>query len=127
MKKEKTPTIISLAILTLITSFLWVFFSLYRVFIKKSDIKVSEEILEPLSPKLDSTIISEIEKRIFIEQNQVPDNIFPEYETSETDKNNLPPETEENKIIENQQSDQNELKEEETDINENSDEFLKDI
>lgn len=75
MKKEKTPNIVSLAILTLITSIIWIFFSLYRVFTDKSDIKVSQEILEPLSPSLNEEIISEIENRVFIEQNQIPDNI----------------------------------------------------
>jgi hypothetical protein len=75
MKKEKTPNIVSLAILTLITSILWIFFSLYRVFTEKSDIKVPEEILEPLTPSLNETIISEIENKVFIEQNQIPDNI----------------------------------------------------
>jgi len=73
MKKEKLPYIISLAILTLITSVLWIFFNLYRVFTNKPDYKVSEEILAPFSATLDQKIISEIENRVFIEQNQIPD------------------------------------------------------
>ena len=77
MKKEKIPNIVTLAILTLITSILWIFFSLYRVFTEKSEIKVSQEILEPLSPTLNEIAISEIEKGVFIEQNQIPDNIVP--------------------------------------------------
>jgi len=76
MKKEKTPNIVSLAILTLITSVLWIFFSLYRVFTEKTDVKVSTEILEPLSPNLNEKIISEIENKVFIEQNQIPDNVI---------------------------------------------------
>lgn len=75
MKKEKTPNIVSLAILTLITSIIWIFFSLYRVFTEKTDVKVPEEILRPLSPSLNEKIISEIENKVFIEQNQIPDNI----------------------------------------------------
>ena len=93
MKKEKTPKIVSLAILTLITSVLSIFFSLYRVFTEKSDIKVSAEILEPLSPDLNDKVISEIEKTVFIEQNQIPDNIIvKEPIPNETEKQSPSPE-----------------------------------
>jgi len=73
MKNKKLPNIISLAILTLITSVVWIFFNVYRVFTTKTEPKVSREILQPLSPKLNSEIISEIENRVFIEQNQIPE------------------------------------------------------
>jgi|EPASupsiteSAE347_1022098.scaffolds.fasta_scaffold00079_25 hypothetical protein len=95
MKKEKTPNIVSLAILTLITSILWIFFSLYRVFIEKSDTNVPQEILEPLSPILDETIISEIEKKVFIEQNQIPDTIVTKEIIDETTEQSPSPEPEE--------------------------------
>lgn len=78
MKKEKTPFIVSLAILTLVTSIVWIFFSLYRVFAKKSDIKVPDTILDSFSPDLDEKIISEIENKVFIDQNQIPDIIVQE-------------------------------------------------
>ena len=93
MKKEKTPKIVSLAILTLITSVLSIFFSLYRLFTEKSDIKVSAEIIEPLSPNLNEKVISEIENRVFIEQNQIPDNIITkEPVPNETEKQSPSPE-----------------------------------
>jgi len=95
MKKEKTPNIVSLAILTLITSILWIFFSLYRVFIEKSDTNVPQEILEPLSPTLDEAIISEIEKKVFIEQNQIPDTIVTKEIIDETTEQSPSPEPEE--------------------------------
>lgn len=70
-------------------------FSLYRVFIEKSDIKVSAEILEPLSPNLNEKVISEIEKRVFIEQNQIPDNIIAKKPIpNETEKQSPSPEPE---------------------------------
>lgn len=75
MKKTKVPSIISLAILTLITSIFWIFFSLYRVFTDKSEPKVFKEILESFSPSLNEEVISEIENRVFIEQNQIPENM----------------------------------------------------
>lgn len=95
MKKEKIPHIISLAILTLITSVLWIFFSLYRVFTSKPNYKVSEEILTPFSATLDEKIILEIENRVFIEQNQIPDNIVKkETIISETENPSPSPESE---------------------------------
>lgn len=99
MKKEKTPNIVSLAILTLITSILWIFFSLYRVFTEKSDIKVSQEILKPLSPNLNEKIISEIENRVFIEQNQLPES-FIKKETTVSDIEVPSPSPEPEQLIE---------------------------
>ena len=94
MKKEKLPYIISLAILTLITSVLWIFFNLYRVFTNKPDYKVSEEILAPFSATLDQKIISEIENRVFIEQNQIPDNIVNKEIINEIENTSPSPESE---------------------------------
>jgi hypothetical protein len=99
MKKEKTPAIVSLAILTLITSIVWIFFSLYRVFSKKTDVKVPENIVEPFSPELNEKIISEIENKVFIDQNQLPDiKVVIENTTNnqETEQKNLNIEIQEN-------------------------------
>ena len=54
---------------------MWIFFSLYRVFTEKPSPKIPSEILSSFSPELDQKEISAIENRIFIEQNQIPDNL----------------------------------------------------
>lgn len=73
MKNNKLPGLVTLAILTVITAVIWVFFSVYRVFTSKPETKVPANIILPLSPELNSNSISNIEKRIFIEENQIPD------------------------------------------------------
>ena len=93
MKNKKTPSIIKLSIFTLITSIFWIFFSVYRIFTEEAPPKVSREILFPLSPKLDEKTILEIENRIFIEQNQIPDN-FVSTQTIETESPSPSPEIE---------------------------------
>jgi len=97
MKKEKTPAIVSLAIFTLITSIVWIFFSLYRVFSKKTDVKVSENIIEPFSPDLNEKTISEIENKVFIDQNQIPDIVVENAtKNQESERTNLNTEIQEN-------------------------------
>lgn len=59
--KNKLPSVITLIILTFITIIFWVSFNIYTVFTKKAPIVVSEEILLPLDPKLDTEIINQIE------------------------------------------------------------------
>lgn len=61
--KNKLPSVIALLILTFITIIFWVSFNIYAVFTKKVPVVVSEEILLPLDPKLDTEIINQMEKR----------------------------------------------------------------
>ena len=111
MKKEKQPKIISLAILTLITSVLWIFFSLYRVFTEKTELKVPEEILTPLSPNLNEKIISEIENRVFIEENQIPDSVIKQVFETEIAEPASSPEINEVEETETESTDSAELEE----------------
>jgi hypothetical protein len=65
MKNTKLPSVIVLLILTSITIVFWVFFNIYYVVSKKTPTTVSEEILTPLNPKLDTEVINQMEKRIY--------------------------------------------------------------
>lgn len=62
-KKNKLPNFIILIILTLITVVFWVSFDIFRVFTTKAVPVVSDEIVEPLNPKLDVDTLDQIEKR----------------------------------------------------------------
>ena len=53
MKKPKQPSYMTLAILTVITVFFWIIFSVLRLLQKPVETKVPSEILEPISPTLD--------------------------------------------------------------------------
>lgn len=71
MKKRKTPNLVTIAILTTITVAFWVLFSVYRVFTDKPSYNVPAEILEPVSPALDSSLIDKIEGRIFFSEGEI--------------------------------------------------------
>ena len=73
MKNTKIPNLISVLILTLLTSILWVSFSVYRAFAVKPAESVPEPISNPLSPTLEVGVIKQIEERIFIGDSGLPD------------------------------------------------------
>ena len=65
MKNLKVPSLVTIAILTVITVVFWIFFSVYRVFTTQPSPTVPGSILEPLSPNLDTGIINSIQQRVF--------------------------------------------------------------
>lgn len=65
MKKQKTPNLVVLGILTLITILLWIGFAAYRSLTSEVPIKVPDEILEPISPSLDTKTLSDVGNRLF--------------------------------------------------------------
>ena len=71
MNKTKVPSIVTVAVLTLITSVSWVLFSIYRIFTSKPLPSVPAEILEPISPTLDTKQIDIIETRLFYDDSQI--------------------------------------------------------
>ncbi len=74
MKTNKLPSLISILILTLLTSVLWVSFNVYRALTAKPDPAVSAEILKPLTPSLDIATINQIRARVFLDESQIPEN-----------------------------------------------------
>jgi len=73
MKKNKLPSLISVLILTLLTSVMWVSFNVYRALTTETPAEVPKEIIEPLTPTLDRETINQIESRIFLDESQIPD------------------------------------------------------
>lgn len=67
MRKPKLPNFVILLILTALTAVMWVGLSIYRSFTIKPAPIVSEEVLRPINPVLDQTIIREIESRVVAE------------------------------------------------------------
>lgn len=76
MKKNKLPSLISVLILTLLTSVMWISFSVYRSLTTKPAPAVLPEISEPLTPTLDSDTMNQIESRIFLNDSEIPENII---------------------------------------------------
>lgn len=72
MKKPKTPNLVTVVILTTITVVFWVLFTVYRAFTQRPTPTVPPEILEPLTPDLDSAVLAKIQSRLFFEEGQIP-------------------------------------------------------
>lgn len=84
MSKPKPPSLVTIAIMTLITVVFWTFFSVYRVLTDDQPIDIPEEVLKPINPTLDEKAMSELEKRFYLEENEIPELILRTPEPSPT-------------------------------------------
>lgn len=76
MKKNKLPSLISILILTLLTSVLWISFDVYRALTAKPAESVPKTVSDSITPTLDQTAIKKIESGIFIDSSQIPENVI---------------------------------------------------
>lgn len=72
MKKSSLPKPITILILTLLTTVLWVGLNVYRTFTLKPSATVSESISKPLDPTLDTATIQQIQSTIYIPDSEIP-------------------------------------------------------
>lgn len=73
MEKAKIPSFITILILTLVTVATWVGFSIYRALTAAPGPTVAKEILNPLNPALDTSVINQVNSRIFLDDSQIPE------------------------------------------------------
>jgi len=78
MKKAKTPSLVTTAIITTITVFTWIVFSVYRALVTTLPVNVPPEILEPLSPELDSQAMGRLTERLYFEEGQAGSVLIPQ-------------------------------------------------
>jgi hypothetical protein len=69
--KPKIPPIIAIAVLTLITAIVWIFLSVYRIYVSKPAISLAPAIVEPVNPTLDKNTIEAVVNRLYIEEGSV--------------------------------------------------------
>lgn len=62
---NKLPNVIALMILTLVTLLIWLTFNVYRTFTSETPPAVPEEVILPIDPRLDTTVINEMETRLY--------------------------------------------------------------
>jgi len=70
LKKAKTPGLVTTAIITTITIFTWIVFSVYRAFSSVPPVNVPPEIIAPLSPELNREALAKLEGRLYFEEGQ---------------------------------------------------------
>src|SRR5258708_33500545 len=71
MKKLKTPTAVTTAVLTLITIFFWAGFEVYRSLTVKPVPTVAEAVIKPIDPSLDTNTLGKLQQRIFLTNDQI--------------------------------------------------------
>ncbi len=63
MKKEKLPSLVIILILTAITTLFWISFNIYQVFSTDENPIVPDEIIQKISPELDTKTIEIIKTK----------------------------------------------------------------
>lgn len=87
MKKQKTPSLVTIGILTVITVIFWITFGVVRIFKGESQaVAIPAEILEPLNPTLDKNVVDKLYQRIYFDKGQ-------DFETVTVEEPPVPEET----------------------------------
>jgi hypothetical protein len=76
MKKIPTPSPVVLGVITLITVVFWIAFGIIRIVTTTEEIDVPPEILAPLTPTLDTSIISSLENKIYLSETEIGNSNF---------------------------------------------------
>jgi hypothetical protein len=74
--KQKTPNIVPVLILTLVTAITWVFFSIYLALTAKPNPTVPDNITQQLDPSIDQKTVDSIKAKLFLDESQIPTNTF---------------------------------------------------
>lgn len=74
MKKLKTPTAVTTAVLTLITLFFWIAFEVYRSLTVRPAPPVPAEIIMPLNPTLDAESLNKLQQRMHLSETEIGNN-----------------------------------------------------
>jgi hypothetical protein len=91
MKKPNPPKLVTIAVMTTITIVFWIFFTLYQIITAKPEPSVSEKLLEPIIPELDSSSLQKIKDRVFFEEGSFTFSTTPSDQNTEVKTETLTP------------------------------------
>lgn len=74
--KASPPNTVTVIILTTITVVFWVFFSVYRILTTTATPPVTDEILAPIDPNLDTTTLDSLETKIYFQDENLVNTII---------------------------------------------------
>ncbi|MBI1863980.1 hypothetical protein HYS03_02100 [Candidatus Woesebacteria bacterium] len=69
--KRKIPGIVKTSFFTLITIVVWIAFEVIKIFMTKPPPSVPAEILSPIDPTLDTTVLGKLEQRVYISDEEI--------------------------------------------------------
>lgn len=73
MQKSKIPGLITILIMTLITSVMWIGFAIYRAVRNKPAPSVPQQILQALTPTLDNSNVAKMQGKVYINEENIPE------------------------------------------------------
>lgn len=76
MKKKGLPALVKLAILTLVTTFVWVGFEVFRALETKPTPAVDAAVILKLDPTLDQITLDRLVNRIYLEDSEIGDTVL---------------------------------------------------
>ena len=76
MKKQKTPSFVIIATLTVITIVSWVVYGVYQVFVTTPSLEIPPEVAAPLNPSLDTQSLDKLQKSVFFEDSEITKGII---------------------------------------------------
>jgi len=65
MKKTKIPSLVTIAILTVITILFWIVFGVIRILTLKPSIQVEPHVTKSFSPELETTTLDKIQEKLY--------------------------------------------------------------
>lgn len=74
--KTKLPSLVSILVLTVITSVMWIGLGIYRSFTQEQTPSVPDNVSQELNPALDKAAIEKIKTKSFINAGEVPSTII---------------------------------------------------
>lgn len=69
--KQKTPNIVPVLVLSLITTVTWIFFSVYTAITAKPAPAVPDKVSQSLDPTLDQKTVENIKAKLFLDESQI--------------------------------------------------------
>ncbi len=74
--KNKTPSIVVVAVLTTVTVMSWIFFEVYRVLNSTPGVNIPKEILEPFSSDINTQMIDDLQNKYYFGDDYLIENSY---------------------------------------------------
>ncbi len=89
MNKKDQPFLVQIAILTAITTFVWIGFSVYRALTDEPESTVSEDVLAPVEPVLNTSLLLNLNTRLYLNEEEIGDTVLINIPVSESENKNI--------------------------------------
>jgi len=76
MNKKERPFLVQIAILTAITTLVWIGFSVYKALTNTPEPTVSQEVLAPVDPTLNTEILESLDERLYLNDEEIGDTVL---------------------------------------------------